>query len=106
MHVDAQEVDVCPAGHQVRIRVTHLHAGERIGRIPEDTADTPLVSYQTGWLLEPSTPGATSRIRTETGRTVEGELIDTAPEFTHSFGLRGDALQTVRRHIQEWKSQI
>lgn len=94
-----------PEGTYVKVRVTYLEAGERIGRIPADTEQTPLLSFQQGWVKGEATIGVSATILTETGRTVTGTVVEVGPRYTHSFGYRLPAISAVRAQIQAWKAQ-
>jgi hypothetical protein len=82
-----------PAGVWVRIHRVELAPSERAPGVPEDTAAVPFESWINGWLVEDTPLGSRTRIRTATGRVVEGELIEVAPGYHHSFGSPPSALQ-------------
>jgi hypothetical protein len=82
-----------PAGAWVRIHRIELAPSERAPGIPEDSAAVPFESWINGWLVENSPFGSRTRIRTATGRVVEGELVEVGPGYEHSFGSPPPALQ-------------
>ncbi len=84
---------VVPAGRWVRVHRIELAASERAASIPDDTAEVPFESWINGWLLEEAVIGERSRIRTATGRALEGELVEVDPGYQHSFGSAPPALQ-------------
>jgi hypothetical protein len=81
------------AGLWVRIHRVELAPSERAAAIPEDTAQVPFESWINGWLVEDAAIGSRTRIRTATGRLVEGELAEVEPGYHHSFGSPPSALQ-------------
>lgn len=87
------EGDRVPAGRWARVHRLELAPPERAAGCPEDTASVPFESWINGWLIEESRLGDTARIRTPTGRTLEGELVEIGPGYTHSFGAPPEALQ-------------
>jgi hypothetical protein len=80
-------------GRWARIHRVELGPSERAPGIPEDTAAVPFESWINGWLVEAAVIGERARLRTMTGRIVEGILVETDPGYNHSFGSPPPALQ-------------
>lgn len=78
-----------------------LSPAERAPGLPPDTAAVPFESWINGWLVEPAEIGARARIRTPTGRIVEGELVEADPGYSHSFGAPPPALQQAGDRARE-----
>jgi 2-amino-4-ketopentanoate thiolase alpha subunit len=90
-----------PPGRWVRVHRFELAASERAGGIPADTASLPFETWVNGWLAEEAALGERARIRTPTGRLVEGELVEIDPGYTHSFGSPPPALQRAGDRARE-----
>jgi 2-amino-4-ketopentanoate thiolase alpha subunit len=82
-----------PAGLWVRIHRVELAPSERAPDLPGDTAGVPFESWINGWLSEAAAVGSRARIRTATGRLIEGELVEVEPGYHHSFGPPPAVLQ-------------
>lgn len=74
------------AGTLVDIQITILQKEERAPSVPKDTAAVPLVMKVKGTLLSDTPEGSTGKIRTATGRTLEGTVLQANPGYFHSFG--------------------
>lgn len=81
------------ADRWVRIHRLELAPSERAGALPADTAALPFETWINGWLVEAAALGERARIRTPTGRIVEGVLVEADPGYSHSFGFPPPALQ-------------
>jgi hypothetical protein len=90
-----------PAGSWVRIHRVELAPSERAPAIPEDSAAVPFESWINGWLVEETPLGSRTRIRTATGRIVEGELVEVGPRYEHSFGTPPAPLQRAGARARE-----
>jgi hypothetical protein len=86
-------------GDWVLLRSVVLRPGERAPQVPEDTARVPLLKWVKGWLLEDAHIGQPARVRTLTGRTEEGELLEANPSYSHGFGDFVPELQKARESI-------
>jgi len=82
-----------PRGEWARIHRVELAPSERAPGIPADTAAVPFETWINGWLLDEAALGEVARLRTPTGRVVEGVLIEADPGYTHSFGSPPPSLQ-------------
>ena len=89
------------AGSWVRIHRVELGPSERAPNLPEDSARVPFESWTNGWLVEEAAIGSRTRIRTATGRLVEGELVEAAPAYEHSFGSPPPSLQRAGERARE-----
>ena len=76
---------IVPRGRWARIHRVELGPSERAPGIPADTAAVPLESWINGWLVDDAALGESCKLKTPTGRIVEGVL--------HSFGSPPPALQ-------------
>jgi hypothetical protein len=63
-----------------------LEPEERAPQVPEDTKRAPLEMWVKGRLLEDSELGGPARVKTRTGRTEEGTLLEVNPAYRHGFG--------------------
>jgi hypothetical protein len=70
-----------------------LAPSARAPGLPPDTAAVPFETWVNGWLVEPARLGEAARVRTATGRVVEGILDGVDPGYDHSFGSPPEALQ-------------
>lgn len=70
----------------VQIEKVILEPINRQQGIPEDTSNTPLIIWVKGHLLDDSKLGEIVSIKTKTGRTEIGKLVEVNPSFNHSFG--------------------
>ncbi len=94
-------------GDWVRLSAVILAPGQRAPQVPEDTALVPLVQWVKGWLEEDAGIGQPARVRTRTGRLMEGILVEETPAFSHSFGSFIPELLTVQQGIKEalWRRE-
>jgi len=73
-------------GTWVRIHDIILTPEERATNLPDDTKKVPLEMWTKGFLLEEASIGDMVEIKTITGRTVRGTLVEVNPYYTHDFG--------------------
>ena len=73
-------------GDWVKIKQVILEPEERVENIPQDTKETPLTVWVKGLLLQDGEIGDTVKIKTFTGRIVEGVLVEVNPRHIHDFG--------------------
>ncbi|HHY81052.1 MAG TPA: 2-amino-4-ketopentanoate thiolase [Thermoanaerobacter sp.] len=73
-------------GDWVKIKQVILEPEERAENIPQDTKETPLTMWVKGLLLQDGEIGDTVKIKTFTGRIVEGVLVEVNPRYIHDFG--------------------
>lgn len=73
-------------GDWVKIKQIVLEPHERAENIPEDTKKTPLTMWVKGILMEDAEIGQKAKIKTFTGRIVEGILVEENPRHIHDFG--------------------
>lgn len=90
-------------GDWVRLISVILAPGERAPQVPEDTAKTSLTQWVKGWLLADAEVGSPARVRTRTGREVEGTLLEAFPLYDHSFGEFIPELQQAQEGIHRAK---
>jgi hypothetical protein len=77
---------VLEAGSWVELYRVVLPAGERAAQVPVDTATLPLEMRVRGHLLAAAGMGAQARVRTASGRVVQGRLLGLAEPYRHGFG--------------------
>ena len=70
----------------VRIHDIVLKPEERTGSLPEDTKKVPLELWVKGFLTEDAQIGDAVSVRTITGRTMQGTLVEISPSYDHGFG--------------------
>lgn len=70
----------------VEIHDIVLKPEERTGNLPEETKKVPLEMRLKGFLLEEGELGDRVKIRTVTGRIVEGTLLKENPVYEHGYG--------------------
>lgn len=73
-------------GTWVQIRIQILPPGQRAPQVPPDTAQVPLIMLAKGFLVGEAEIGDTVRIKTLSGRILEGELVQVLPRYSHDFG--------------------
>ncbi|MBZ4656051.1 MAG: hypothetical protein JG759_599 [Thermoanaerobacter sp.] len=73
-------------GDWVKIKQVILEPSERSENTPQDTKETPLTMWVKGLLLQDGEIGDTVKIKTLTGRVVEGILVEINPRHIHDFG--------------------
>lgn len=95
--------DVVEAGAHVEIRWIALDPSRRAPTLPPETRATPYIVRARGILLNDATVGDLVTIRTQAGRTIEGELEAARPADTHTFGRPPEALVQTIEAIQESK---
>lgn len=72
---------------------------ERAASLPIETKQTPLRQWLKGTLVEDANLGEVALIRTQSGRLVQGTLLEVHPHFHHSFGDYVPELSTIRKMI-------
>jgi len=70
----------------VEIHDIVLKPEERTRNLPEETKKVPLEMRLKGFLLEEAELGDRVKIRTVTGRIVEGTLLKENPVYEHGYG--------------------
>ncbi len=86
-------------GDWVTVKSVILQPGERAPQVPQDTADTPLLQWVKGHLLQDAEIGQQAEVRTRTGRLARGEVVEEAPGYHHSFGGFVPELQQAQESI-------
>ena len=74
------------AGDWVRIHRVILAAAERTANLPEDTKQVPFEMWVKGHLLSDGEIGNEVTVKTVSGRTEHGTLIEVDPQFDVNFG--------------------
>ena len=73
-------------GQWVKIHSIVLTSNERAPQVPDDTKKVPLELWVKGYILSDAEIGDLVKVKTMTGRVVEGNLIEINPSYQHSFG--------------------
>jgi len=76
----------CSAGQWIEIGWTVFSVDARAKEIPEETRLVPMLARVKGFALAKAKVGQTVKLKTVTGRILEGELLTVDPAYTHSFG--------------------
>lgn len=79
-------IHVAKKGEWVKIHRIVLESSERAPHIPEDTKKVPLEMWLNGFLEEDGEIGQTVSVKTLSGRTASGKLVEISPRYTHDFG--------------------
>lgn len=77
---------VAKKGDWVQIHEIVLKAEERTAKLPEDTQKADLELWVKGFINNDANIGDTVEVKTLTGRTVKGELVDVNPTYEYGFG--------------------
>lgn len=89
-------------GDYVVIEDLVLPAGERAPQVPDDTAKTPMIALNRGWLLEEeAVSGDRVSVETVIGRKVEGTLTNRSPSPAHDWGDHCPELQVIHRQVRD-----
>ena len=70
----------------VQIRKEILQPHERAEHLPEPTKKVPLVMWVKGYLLADASINDQVEIKTITGRTETGKLVQENPSYMHTYG--------------------
>ncbi len=73
-------------GDWVKIYSVVLTPDQRAPQVPEDTKKVPLETWVKGYILDDANLGDIVKVKTYTGRTEEGKLVEIKPSYDHSFG--------------------
>jgi hypothetical protein len=92
---------VIERGRWSRIHRVELEPSARAPGLPADTAAVPFETWINGWLVEDAEIGRPARLRTSTGRVVEGELVAVDPGYDHTFGSPPAALHRAGERSRE-----
>lgn len=73
-------------GDWVSIYNIVLSPSERAPQVPDDTKKVPLETWVKGFLQADAEIGDEVEVKTMTGRTARGKLIEVNPTYTHNYG--------------------
>lgn len=76
-----------------------LPPDQRAASLPMETKQTPLRQWLKGTLVKDANLGELATVRTQTGRLVQGTLLEVHPRFQHSFGEYVPELALIRTMI-------
>lgn len=93
-------------GSWVKIRFHLLETAERAAGLPIETAEHPYEVYATGRLEAAAKLGEQVTIRTQIGRTVQGELCEDNPGHWHTYGAAPAAFHEVTNYIDELRRSL
>lgn len=86
----------------VEIEILLLEPSQRADTLPEETSSVPLKSYVQGFLIdEQATIGDKVQVTTQSGRKIQGKLIEASPKFEHDFGQPIPELLTIGSELRE-----
>ncbi|SCY56967.1 2-amino-4-oxopentanoate thiolase subunit OrtA [Alkaliphilus peptidifermentans] len=77
---------IAKQGTWVRIHDVVLTTEERAPNIPEDTKKVPLEMWTKGFIIDDGAIGDEVQVKTITGRTVKGKLVEINPYYRHDYG--------------------
>lgn len=100
----------CAHGDWVEIEYVLLQPAERASGIPEDTAAQPLRAWVKGFALGGGMIGDEVEVETMSGRVVRGHLSNTAPGYTHTFGVPPAEIvgigRDLRARVAEYRAEL
>lgn len=70
----------------VMITRTLLEPAERTGKLPEETKQTPFKMFVKGYLQQDAEIGDEVEVKTRTGRTEQGILMEANPQYEVNYG--------------------
>jgi len=70
----------------VEVNKVIFKSGERTANIPEDTKNVPYEMFVKGYLLKDSKIGESVSVKTDTGRIVNGILLNEDPTYELDYG--------------------
>ncbi len=73
-------------GQWVQVHQIVLEPSQRAPQVPDDTKKVPLEMWVKGYALHDCEINQLCKIKTLTGREVEGELVCVEPKYVHNFG--------------------
>ncbi len=73
-------------GDYVNLHNVILTPDKRAPQVPDDTKKVPLEMWVRGFLTADANLNETATVKTITGRTVTGTLVEENPSYRHSFG--------------------
>lgn len=88
-------------GDWVLIHDVVLTPDQRAPQVPDDTKKVPLETWVKGFLQADGEIGQRVTVKTVTGRLVEGDLVEVAPRYTHSFGEYVPELHKIGFQLRE-----
>jgi len=91
----------CKQGDWVEVHRIIFAAQDRPASLPQETQKVPFEMWIKGFALDEGEIGQICRIKTLTGRIIEGQLTEINPGFTHSFGLAVAELQRIGAELRD-----
>ena len=88
-------------GDWVKIHNIVFKPSERAPQVPDDTKLVPLEMWVKGFISEDAEMGDTVTVKTYTGRTITGTLVEIKPTYTHSFGNNIPELLEIGLQLRE-----
>lgn len=86
----------------VEIEILLLDSSQRANTLPKETTTVPLKSYVQGFLVdEKGIVGDQVKVRTQSGREIQGKLIEVSPKFEHDFGQPIPELLTIGSELRK-----
>jgi hypothetical protein len=84
----------------VQIKKTIFTPNERSTNVPKDTKLVPFDMWVKGFLQDDASLGDWVVVKTVTGRTEEGKLVDVNPTFLHNYGTFVPENLTIARIVK------
>lgn len=88
-------------GMHVQISTVLLKPEERVEKLPEATAKTPLTAWVKGELMTEADLYEQATIKTVTGRFVRGVLKEIEPRHKHDFGNYVEEIDRIRSIVKQ-----
>ena len=88
-------------GTWVLIHRVILEPSERAPQVPEDTRKVPLEMWIKGYLNEDAEISDTVEVKTRTGRSETGTLLEAGPYYKHDFGTYVPELQMINDQVRD-----
>lgn len=88
-------------GTWVLIHRVILEPSERAPQVPEDTRKVPLEMWIKGYLNEDAEIGDKVEVKTRTGRSETGTLLEAGPHYKHDFGAYVPELQMINDQVRD-----
>jgi len=88
-------------GSWVEIAWVAMTPAERAEQLPESSKTVPVVARVKGFAMASVALGAELSVKTLSGRTLSGTLVDLEPVHTHSFGRPQPLLLAIGGFLRE-----
>lgn len=89
----------------VQIYNVILNPEERAQHLPQATKEVPLEMWVNGFALHEAEIGEKISVKTLSGRTVEGELVNIFPNYKISFGKHVPEVMEINNRLKKYLSE-